>query len=69
MRLIKQYKASITRYNFGEPWQCKSKVFDLAPTVEQLLEFLEEYNKEESLYRFFDTTIEVNSFYQVQREV
>ncbi len=53
MKLIKQYKATITRYYFNEPWHSVSKTFNLEPTEEQLIEFLEE----------------VIDFYQVDREI
>lgn len=58
------FVARLTRYNFGMPCGSVSSEFDHYPSEEELLELLENCNKD-SEFKDFKTTISVDKKFQV----
>ena len=58
------FKATLVRYNFGDPFKQHTKTYDHYPSEEELKEFLEECNKDD-YHKDFATTITVDKVFQV----
>lgn len=63
--LVLHHKATLVKYNFGQPFASQVKHYQEEPKEDELMEFLTEFNKKHVIHENCETDIEVIKLYKV----
>ncbi len=64
-QIVKKYKLTIVKYNFGEKFLSTYIELDKYPIESEINKYLEHFNEKNLKYKSFETTIHIEEFFKV----